>query len=221
MPEPSVADVMDRRVVTAVPDTGFTEVVGTMTAHGLDAVPVIDHLGRPVGVVTHSDVLAKLEFHGGADPPPLFAGARCRARWHKSSGETAADLMTTPAPTVTGDTTLSTAVGALSSTTVPILCVVDRSGRLIGVLTHHHALRVLVRDDHAIDTELNRDILTPAGIAHHVRVEVHHGCVEVSGSVVLRSTAEQLCQAICRVPGVVAVRDNLDYRVDDLMIPGF
>jgi hypothetical protein len=45
-------------------------------------------------------VLAKLEFHDGANPPPLLAGTRCRARWHNSSGLTAADLMTTPAATI-------------------------------------------------------------------------------------------------------------------------
>lgn len=221
MPEPTVADVMDHRVVTAAPDTAFTEVVGTMTAHDLDAVPVIDHHGRPIGVVTRPDVLAKLEFHGGADPPPLFAGAHCRARWRKSAGETAADLMTTPAPTITGDTALSIAVSAMSNTTVPVLCVVDRSGHLTGVLTQRHALRVLVRDDHTLHTELARDVLTPAGVTRHVRVEVHHGCVDVSGSLVLRSTTEQICQAMCRVPGVVAVRNNLAYEVDDLMITGF
>jgi hypothetical protein len=35
-------------------------------------------------VVAEADIVAKLEFHGGADPAPLFAGSRCRARRYKS-----------------------------------------------------------------------------------------------------------------------------------------
>jgi CBS domain-containing protein len=61
-----------------VADTPFKELVGTMIARDMDALVVIDPAGRPVGVVTEADVLTKLEFHGGADYPPLLAGSHSR-----------------------------------------------------------------------------------------------------------------------------------------------
>ncbi|MBP2328810.1 CBS-domain-containing membrane protein [Kibdelosporangium banguiense] len=69
MDEPTVGAVMTRQVITAVYDTPFKELAGAMLAHGIDALPVIDSSGRPIGVVSEADILTKLEFHGGADPP--------------------------------------------------------------------------------------------------------------------------------------------------------
>ena len=84
MGEPTVAEVMTRQVITAVSDTPFKELAGAMLAHGIDVLPVIDIDGRPLGVVSEADVMTKLEFHGGADPAPVLASPRCRARWYKS-----------------------------------------------------------------------------------------------------------------------------------------
>jgi CBS-domain-containing membrane protein len=57
MPEPTVAEAMSRHVITAGPDTGFTELIGLLTAHDLCAVPIVDATGRPQGVVTEADLL--------------------------------------------------------------------------------------------------------------------------------------------------------------------
>jgi hypothetical protein len=38
-----------------------------MTDRGVNMLPVIDTTGRPVGVVSDVDALAKLEYHCGAD----------------------------------------------------------------------------------------------------------------------------------------------------------
>jgi CBS-domain-containing membrane protein len=142
MGEPTVADMMTRSVVTVVPDSPFKELVGTMIAHDLDALPVIDLAGRPAGVVEDVDVLTKIEFRGGADLPPLLAGGRCRVRWHKSSGLTAADIMTTPPATITGRNTLAAAVGKLATPGARRLSVVDHTGRLVGVVSRQEILRL-------------------------------------------------------------------------------
>jgi CBS-domain-containing membrane protein len=74
MREPPVADLRTRQVITVVPDTPFRELVGIMLAHDLQALPVIDLTGHPIGVVPDIDTLTKLEYHGGADFVPLLAG---------------------------------------------------------------------------------------------------------------------------------------------------
>lgn len=216
-----VASVMTRQVVTAVPDTSFREVVGTLIAHDLDALPVIDLTGRPVGVVTEADALAKLEFHGGAARPPMLAGTRCRARWRKSSGLVAADLMTTPVATVGENAPLAVAVRGLAAAETRRLYVVDSGGHLRGVLTRSDALRVFLRGDDAIRTDLERRTLGPVTGARRVTVDVRGGHVTLRGNLRLRSTAESIIRDAHAVPGVIAVRDDLRYDVDDLMAMGF
>ena len=220
MGEPAVARLMTRHVITAVPDTPFRELVGTMIVHDLDALPIIDLAGRPVGVVTEVDALAKVEFHGGADYLPLLAGSRCRARWRKSSGLTAADLMTTPAPTTTADTPLTTAVHALTTEGVRQLFVVDSAGRLAGVVTRHDVLRLFLRSDSAIQADIERDAVVLVRGDRQIAVQVADGVVTLQGTLTLRSTTENVCRVAQCVPGVVTVHNNLRYDVDDLMITG-
>ncbi len=70
MAEMTVASVMTKDVVTAVPETPFRELVATMAEKSVSALPVVDKQGRPIGVVSEADVLAKQEFHGGGDEQP-------------------------------------------------------------------------------------------------------------------------------------------------------
>ncbi len=217
MRKPTVADVMTRQVVTAVRDTPFKELVGTMVGRGLDALPVIDHSGRPIGVVAEADALTKLEFHAGADLPPLLAGTHRRARWYKSHGLTAADLMTTPARTVSEHDTLDRAVHTLADCGVRRLYAVDRTGVLVGVITRPDALRIFLRSDSAISADVEQEIV---GWSRRLTVRVSDGVVTLDGSLALHSSVDRATVVTSQIPGVVAVRNNLRYDIDDLMITG-
>lgn len=218
MREPAVAELMTRQVITVVPDTPFRELVGTMLAHDLQALPVIDLAGHPIGVVTDIDTLTKLEYHCGADYPPLLAGAHCRTRWRKASGINAADLMTTPAPTVTADTLISAALHTFADANR--IYVVDNSGTLTGTLTRLDVLPLLLRSDHTIQTDIERNTFVPAYEAHKVTVQVSGGIVTLTGKLRLRSTADYVCRTAHRVPGVITVHNKLRYDIDDSLITG-
>jgi CBS domain-containing protein len=221
MCEPTVADVMTRRVVTAVLDTPFKELAGMLLAHDLDALPVIDSTGRPLGVVAEADILTKLEFHGGADLRPLLAGAHCRARWYKSLALHAADLMTAPAITTTPDVSISAAVHVLAGRRIRQLCVVNRAGYLVGTLARRDTLPLLVRSDSVIEADIERDIATNTRQPNQITVHVADGVVTLEGTLILHSTVERAGDTALHIPGVVAVHNNLRYDVDDLMITGF
>jgi CBS-domain-containing membrane protein len=221
MREPTVADVMTRQVITAVPDTSFKELAGTMLAHDLDALPVIDNVGRPVGVVAEADILTKLEFHGGADLRPLLAGAHCRARWYKSLALHAADLMTAPAIITTTNVSVSAAIHLMASKRIRQLCVVNRTGYLVGILARRDALPLFVRSDSAIEADIERDIATKTRQPNQVTVHVADGVVTLDGTLILHSAVQRAGDSVHHIPGVVAVHNNLRYDVDDLMITGF
>lgn len=220
MREPTVADVMTREVITAVPDMTFKQLVGTMIAHGLDALPVIDRAGRPAGVVAEADTLAKLEFHCGIAHPPLLAGSRRRARWYKAHGLTAAALMTTPALTVAKGSTLDQAVRAMADHGVRRVYVVDDDGYLTGVLTRHDVLKLFLRRDTEIQADVEREIAGRTTSAREITVHVADGVVTLDGSLTLHSAVERATVVVGYVPGVIAVRNNLRYDIDDLMITG-
>jgi CBS domain-containing protein len=220
MHEPTVADVMTRHVITAVPDTPVKELAGAMLAHGIDTLPVIDSDGRPIGVVAEADVMTKLEFHGGADPSPLLGGSHCRARWRKSSALHAADLMTTPAIATSPATPVSAAIHLMGHHRVRQICVVTCAGHLIGILARRDALHLFVRGDSAIEADIERDIATRTRQPKQVTVHVTDGIVTLDGTLTLHSTVRHAADAAHHIPGVIAVRNNLRYDIDDLMITG-
>ncbi|GLZ27892.1 hypothetical protein Lesp02_00820 [Lentzea sp. NBRC 105346] len=220
MSEPKTIDVMCRNVVTAVPDTPFKELVATVIATDVRDIPVIDPIGRPLGVVSEADLATKLEFHGGAIHPPLLGGSRWRAQWHKAAGTRAGELMTAPAVVVTGETPLRTALHVLTGEQASMLCVVNEAGTLVGVLRPHDTLRVFLRGDDCIRADVERQLFGCDRRSCRVAVHVADGVVTLEGALSVRSAAERAEWTVRGVPGVIAVRNNLDFDVDDLMITG-
>ena len=219
MPEPTMAELMSRRVITVGPDAGFKELAAVMITHELSAVPVIDATGCPLGVVTERDLLTKLEFHGGTDTAPLLVGSACRTRWRKSSALIAADLMTAPAITA-ADTRAGVAAHTMVSQHLCVLCVVDGDGRLIGVITRADLIRLFLRCDDAIQAEVERDLADAARPPHQVTVYVAEGIVTLEGTLTLHSATARAGRIAHHVPGVLAVHNNIRYDVDDQMITG-
>ncbi len=204
-----VADVMARQVVSAGRDTSFRDLVTALLEHGVPALPVVDPAGRPIGLVTAADVAAKSEFHGGADRLPAFGGPRRRSRWRKALARTAGELMTAPAPTIAADAPLHVALRQLADAKPAQLCVVDQAARLVGLISHRDVLSALLRSDADIRAEAE------AGAPEGVTVRVADGVVTLTGTVGLRSVAEQAVRSAQCVRGVVAVSDELDFGFDD------
>ncbi|MEN3533640.1 CBS domain-containing protein [Microbispora sp. ZYX-F-249] len=104
-----VAQVMARDVPVAERDTPFKTVAQVLIAADLGAVPVVDADDRIIGVVTDADLLLKEEFKDQYPREGYRLPLRARLRrlfgrmgrgWReKSRGDTAAELMTSPAVT--------------------------------------------------------------------------------------------------------------------------
>jgi CBS domain-containing protein len=52
-----VSDLMSHEPVTAEPNCPVVQAVRTMLHHGVNRLPVVDHAGKPLGVLTRDDVL--------------------------------------------------------------------------------------------------------------------------------------------------------------------
>ncbi|WP_225829873.1 CBS domain-containing protein [Streptomyces sp. NK08204] len=212
----TVEELMTRDVVVAQPHTPFKELVRLLAENDVTAVPVVDGLGRPMGLVSEGDLLRKsadqADPSGRVPVPNLEAWERAKAE-----GSRAEELMSAPAVCARPEWNVVEAARLMETQGVKRLPVVDETDRLVGIVSRGDLLRIFLRRDDAIRDEITEDVLrrTMGVSPSEVTVEVREGRVDLGGSVEFRSlipVIEQLCR---RVDGVVSVSEHMAYRTDD------
>lgn len=211
-----VADVMTRDVWTAPLGTPFKTVAQLLDTNRVHGVPVVDSDNRVVGVVTASDLLARVARTDHSLPRGHRIGGH-HAIVAKRHGETAGEIMTAPPVTVTPNTTIGEAARCAAHSRVRTLPVVDANGRLVGIVTRDDLIRVFLRPDEDIRRDVERDVVAelPALPTNKVQVEVADGVVTLRGMVTTALTAARLAGHTRKVPGVVEVHEELEYDYDD------
>jgi len=69
-----VKDAMTTQVIWVEQDTPFAAIAAALREYRVSAFPVLDEAGRVIGVVSESDLLAKLALGGGEDGSPGMIG---------------------------------------------------------------------------------------------------------------------------------------------------
>jgi CBS domain-containing protein len=173
---------MTRDVVRARRDMPFKEIVKLLADSDVTAVPVVDDLDRPLGVVSEADLLRKSSAQ--ADPsgrtpiPHLEAWERAKAE-----GARAEELMSAPAVCARPEWTVVETARLLAVQNIKRLPVVDETDRLLGIVSRGDLLRIFLRRDDAIHDEITRDVLqrTLRLAPSQVTVEVREGQVALGG----------------------------------------
>jgi CBS domain-containing protein len=213
-----VSDVMTSRVHIANRQSPFKQLVRVIEENHISAIPVVDERGFPVGIVSEADLLLKSRRHELEGERGVRHLQRRRAQRSKAEGTTAEEVMTAPPITVQVDVTLSEAARLMQERNVRRLVVVDRAGKIAGIVSRSDLLQVFLRGDDEIKREI-LDEVVPAvlvdGVSHDVRVDVRWNVVTLSGIVDRRSDAEILTRVVGELDGVVNVTDKLEYRWDD------
>lgn len=75
----TVEELMTRDVVRALRDMPFKEIVKLLAENDVTAVPVVDELDRPLGVVSEADLLHKSSAQADPFGPTLVEAARLMA----------------------------------------------------------------------------------------------------------------------------------------------
>ena len=209
-----VKEVMTTQVVWVEQDTPFAAIAVALREFRVSAFPVLDDAGQVIGVVSESDLLAKLALGGGEDRMPgMIAGILRQHEMEKARGLTAADVMTSPAAIVSPEDTIEHAARLMYLRKVKRLPVVDADGHLAGIVSRADVLAVYARPDREIGEEIRADILayeSPADLGVF-NVRVSDGVATLEGC---PRTCEQGHEIVARarhVQGVVAVRDRFDY----------
>lgn len=120
----TVEELMTREVVRAPRDMPFKEIVRLLAQNHVTAVPVVEELDRPMGVVSEADLLRKASTQ--ADPcgriplPHLEAWERAKAE-----GARAEELMSAPGVCARPEWTVVEAARLMAVQNVKRLPVVD------------------------------------------------------------------------------------------------
>ena len=134
-------DVMDRDIPLVPEDTGLAGVVASFLSSGEHRVIVVNREGRPVGLISDSDVVGRIQpvhrrgilgaLRGRAGLPSVTVSAR--------------ELMSPGVETVSADTSVVQAVQKMLAAGRKWLVVVDGEGRPLGLIDRAIALESLIR----------------------------------------------------------------------------
>ena len=132
-----VSAIMTEDVITLHEEDDLLEIDRGMQQYQLRHLPVVD--GRKlVGLVTHRDLLRVSA--SSLEPEHVAAARDAEAK----SQTFVSSVMTRSVKTVSPDTPLSEAVRALVEGRFGCLPVVDDAGDLVGIVTEHDMLKLLV-----------------------------------------------------------------------------
>jgi len=199
-----VRDVMTRDVVVARPGTGFREIVRQVEDKHVHALPVVDESGRVLGIVAESDLLLKEELTEGPVRMPFQRRGRMRL-----AGTKAGEIMTSPAVTIDPDQTLGQAARLLHRRHIGRLPVVEKDGRLVGIVTRSDLLTIFLRSDEDLLAAVQEAIAAVEDApSRTITATVDDGVVALRGSVPFRSQVVAVGDRVRRVPGIV----HLDVR---------
>ncbi|MEU7502386.1 CBS domain-containing protein [Streptomyces griseofuscus] len=187
-------------------DLPYRDIARVLAREQAGALPVVETEDHVVGVVSESDLLAKVAFEASGHRPGPIGRLRERRLHGKARGETAAGLMTNPAITVLPGATVAEAAWLAALSRLKRMPVTDREGRLVGVVRRDALLQALIRDDAGTRAEV--EATCPSADRDAVQVAVHNGIVELTGRMPT-ATARRLLAEIERIADVIEVQNLL------------
>ncbi|MFH2067308.1 MAG: DUF190 domain-containing protein [Pseudomonadota bacterium] len=141
-----VRDVMTKEPKRISASGSLREAARLLLSSIFTGLPVVDETDRPVGVITQGDLISR----GGL---PLRLGllaesdaVRLESLLAGLASRTAGEVMTTPVITISEDRQLSEAVDVMLTRGVKRLPVVDKEGRLSGMLSRLDIFRTVMRE---------------------------------------------------------------------------
>jgi len=137
-------DVMTKKVISVKSDTPLLEASQTLGDKDISGFPVVDNSGTVVGILSEKDFLR----HMGAPQNKMtfmkvvaecLKGKGCAAV--SIRGQTAGDIMTSPAVTVVEDTSIVDIANIFTEKNINRVPVVDEKGKMVGIVSRADIVR--------------------------------------------------------------------------------
>lgn len=142
----TVRDVMTAEPKSVTAEDPVSDAARLLLSSIFTGLPVVDRKGRPVGVITQGDLIGRaglplrlgLLAKAGQGNLEAIMGALAQKR--------VAEIMTTPAVTILEDQPLTEAVDLMLAKGLKRLPVVDKGGRLAGMLSRLDIFKTVMRE---------------------------------------------------------------------------
>jgi CBS domain-containing protein len=194
-------EVMTTSVATVGPNATVKEAATLLVEKAVSALPVIDDLGRLVGIVSEADLIA-LE----TEPDPMSHILPAPDPVDPVP-KTVREVMTEDVIATDEEADVSLVARLMLDHGVKSIPVVMGT-RLLGIVSRRDVLRVLARTDREIKVELDDRLEDAAEVVGGVRAEVRDGVVTIDG--VTDDRTRHLARLLAR-----SVRGVIDVRFDD------
>jgi CBS domain-containing protein len=215
-------DVMTSPVVTIGPSHSAKELAQIFLRRRISAVPVVDHDGKLVGIVSEGDLMRRSETDTERHRSwwlMLFTDSQTLAAdYIQAHARKVSDLMTKNVITATSDTTLEEIATLLETNEikrVPILA----NGQLVGIVSRANLIQAMASARPGLDIPMSDSVIRDRLMAHlkaqpwaHlslVNVTVFGGVVSLWGIVPSDVEKRALRVAAEQTTGVRTVNDNL------------
>jgi CBS domain-containing protein len=150
----TAADLMTANPLSLREDATLKEAVAFLVDRNISGAPVIDEAGRPVGVLTQTDIMIhdREEVDHVPAPEVEYGTPLPRSWWDEFQIERVdttpvRDLMTPAVFCVSTDTSVWSVIEQMRDLNVHRLFVVDEAGVLVGVITAMDIVRQLAMPD--------------------------------------------------------------------------
>lgn len=147
-----IAEIMTKAVISVDPDLSVDALMTLFLERGISGAPVVDSTGRPIGVVSKTDLLRDRFDRGdsGETQPPSVTRQGIEVRLdgmhlENTTNVCVRDVMTPLAFTLPESASIARASALMALETVHRVPVVSGSGRVIGILSTLDVLRWLAR----------------------------------------------------------------------------
>lgn len=215
-------DIMTTKVVTVTPDMQVSEIARTLVENRISAVPVVDQ-GKVVGIVSEGDLMRRPET--GTEPHHSWwlrmfeMPEEHAAEYVKTHGQSAADVMTTPAVTVEDTASVAEIAETLERRHVKRVPVVA-GGNLVGIVSRANLIQALAGtptpplaksdDDRALRQRVTDAIEADVrSLEPFLNVIVKDGKVDLWGAVESENEKKAVRIAAEVVAGKANVRDHV------------
>jgi CBS domain-containing protein len=149
--ETPVSAVMTTDVFAVRPDVSLEALMGLFLERGFGGVPVVDEEGRPVGVVSKTDLLEQRFVAGDTGEATARGWQASRGHYRVQLGpgvhaeqlarESVAEAMTRAALTVPENAPVAQAAALMAARGIHRVLVVSADGRLSGIVTSSDVMR--------------------------------------------------------------------------------
>ena len=214
-----VKDIMTTLVVKLYPNDTIHEAAIRLAQNDISGAPVVED-GKIVGIVSEADLMS------AAIPPARIDKGRSMTNvlglffrghlTHPLEEAKVGAVMSRFVVTITDSATIWDAATLMERHGVKRLPVTDDDGNLLGIVSRADLVAVMARSDDDLRAEVKEAISVLGDEpTEGVRVQVEEGIAVLRGRADRKTTKDLTLKLAANVPGIVEVRDRLDFDWDD------